>query len=274
MVEGLNNVGYGLKENRLIISHNFRRYYVSESWKSSKLGGEGSMKTIKSYLAVDLQYKEMVNEYTYTDGIASIIFYALFMGVYYIMGVIYNTKNIYLGNQINITLAALCIIYVLFRGHKLSSIGFSKKNFGKSFIMGLITGGIVLLIQLLPGVMAGRQFNSVSKLISNFIYFLISIGLTEEIIFRGFIQTRIYGIVKKPIMAILLTAFMFMFMHIPFQMGVAHMGFFEYMSNNFISLIITFGWHFVFNFMYSKYNSIAGPTVFHAIMNWSNYLFL
>lgn len=237
-------------------------------------GIESSMKPIKSYLSIDSQYKEMVSKYTNIDGIASIIFYVLLMGVYYIMGVIYDTKNIYLGNQINIILSVICIIYVLFRGQKLSSIGFNKKNFGKSLIMGLVAGGIVLIIQLLPGVMSGRQFNPVSKLMPSFIYYLIIIGLTEEIIFRGFIQTRVYGIVKKPIRAVLLTAFMFMIMHIPFQMGAAHMGFFEYISNNFITLIFTFGWHVIFNFMYSKYNSIVAPTVFHAIMNWSNYLFL
>lgn len=235
---------------------------------------ESSMKPIKSYFKTDSQYKEMASKYTHIDGIASIIFYVLLMGVYYFMGVIFDTKNLYLGNQINIILSVICIIYVLFRGHKLSSIGFSKKNLGKSLIMGLVAGGIILLIQLLPGVMSGRQFNPVSKLMSDFMYYLIIIGLTEEIIFRGFIQTRIYGIVKKPIKAILLTAFMFMIMHIPFQMGAAHMGFFEYIANNFITLIFTFGWHLVFNFMYSKYNSIVGPTVFHAIMNWSNYLFL
>lgn len=232
------------------------------------------MKSIKSFFETDSLYKEMVSKYTHVDGIASIIFYALLMGVYYIMGVIYDTKNIYLGNQINIILSVICIIYVLARSHKLSSIGFSKRNFDKSLIMGLVAGGIILIIQLLLGVIAGRQFSPVSKLMTKFIYFLITIGLTEEIIFRGLIQTRIYGIVKKPKTAILLTAFMFMSMHIPFQMGAAHMGFFEYIFNNFITLIFTFGWHLVFNFMYSKYNSIVGPTIFHAIMNWSNYLFL
>ncbi len=112
------------------------------------------MKTIKSYLTIDLQYKEMVSKYTYIDGIVSIILYTLIMGVYYIMGVIYDTKNLYLGNQINIILSIICIAYVLFRGHKMCSIGFSKKNFGKSLFMGLVAGGIILLIQLLSGVIA------------------------------------------------------------------------------------------------------------------------
>jgi uncharacterized protein len=64
-----------------------------------------------------------------------------------------------------------------------------------------------------------------------------------------------------------------MSMHIPFQMGVSHMNFLSYISNNFITLIFTFGWHIVFNFMYAKYNSIAAPTIFHTIMDWSNDLF-
>jgi hypothetical protein len=67
---------------------------------------------------------------------------------------------------------------------------------------------------------------------------------------------------------------MFMSMHIPFQMGVANVDIITYVSTNIITLVFVFFWHLVFNFGYAKYNAIAGPTIFHGIMDWSNYLFM
>jgi len=33
-------------------------------------------------------------------------------------------------------------------------------------------------------------------------------------------------------------------------------------------LLIWFGWHVVINIMYSKYNSLAGPVIFHFFVNF------
>jgi len=102
----------------------------------------------------------------------------------------------------------------------------------------------------------------------------ISSSLTHLVGLMGFIQTRIYGIIKNSFWAIFLVAFMFMFMHIPFQMAIAHMDFFTFVPSNYITLIFQFSWNIIFNVMYAKYNSIVAPTLFHTIMNWSNYLFV
>lgn len=232
------------------------------------------MKAIKGFFEIDERYKLTVNNYARIDGAFAIIAYLLMMFVYYIIGGVYAQKSLNLANQVNLLLAVLCVIYILVRNQTMESIGFGKRNLIKSIKLGIIFGLTIFLINLIPGIFSGRQFNSISKLGSSFVYYFIIIGLVEEIFFRGFIQTRIYGLCKKPIMAISITAFMFMSMHIPFQMGLAQMDLLTYVSNNFVTLIFTFGWHIVFNFMYAKYNSIAAPLIFHTIMNWSNYLFV
>jgi len=232
------------------------------------------MKAIKDFIKMDENYQSTVSTFTRIDGIFAIISYIILMGIYYIMGVIYEEKSIYLGIQVNLLLAVICVIFTLFRKQTLESIGFGKRNISKSIIFGIKFSVIIVAIQLVSGITSGLHFNCFSKLTSQFFYYFIIIALVEEIIFRGFIQTRIYGLIKKPQVAILITAFMFMSMHIPFQMGVSHMNFLAYISNNFITLLFTFGWHIVFNFMYAKYNSIAAPTIFHTIMDWSNELFL
>lgn len=232
------------------------------------------MKAIKKFFEIDAKYKSTINTYERVDGLCAVISYVLVMAVYYAMGVIYAEKNLYLGYQINFLLVVGCIACTLLRRQTMESIGFGKRNIIKSILLGMITGIIVLLINLIPGLISGRQFNTISKLGSLFFYYFIIIALVEEVIFRGFIQTRIYGIVKRPLAAILLTALMFMTIHIPFQMGAAHMDFITYLSNNFVTLIFTFIWHIILNFLYSKYNSIAAPMIFHTLMDWSNYLFI
>ncbi|HHX60092.1 MAG TPA: CPBP family intramembrane metalloprotease [Epulopiscium sp.] len=232
------------------------------------------MKGVKCFFETDERYKLTVNSYVRIDGVFAVIAYLLVMVVYYIIGKIYANNSFNLGSQVNVLLAVVCIIYILIRKQTMESIGFGKRNIIKSIKLGIIAAFIIFLVNLIPGIVGGRQLNSISKLGSKFLYYFIIIALVEEIVFRGFIQTRIYGICKKPIIGILITAFMFMSIHIPFQMGKSHMDFLTYLLNNFATLIFTFGWHVIFNFMYVKYNSIAAPLIFHTIMNWSNYLFI
>ncbi|WP_083879838.1 CPBP family intramembrane glutamic endopeptidase [Desulfitobacterium dichloroeliminans] len=103
---------------------------------------------------------------------------------------------------------------------------------------------------------------------------MLVISLVEEIIFRGYIQTRLYGLIKRPLFAIILGGILFMLMHIPFQIGYAKMGLFAYIQVNYITLMFTFIWHVVFDFLYRKYNTIYASTIFHGLMDWANYLFI
>jgi membrane protease YdiL (CAAX protease family) len=231
------------------------------------------MNFIKAIFTTDKKYKDTLEKYSYNDGIAAIVFYVLVMVLYYVMGVLFDKKNLYLGYEVNFFLAILCILFVLIRKQPIKTIGFGKKNLSKSLILGMIISAVLLIINLISGVSGGYRLNTTTKLILNFGYYFFVIALVEEIIFRGFIQTRIYGIIRKPFFAVMVTAFMFMVYHVPFQMGAAHMGFWEYVLNNHVTLLFTFLWHIVFNFLYVKYNSIAAPTVFHAVMDWCSVLF-
>lgn len=226
------------------------------------------------FLEINATYKGMIGTYNKKDAIWAFGVYILVMISYYIMGVLYSDKNVYLGYQINVALAVICVIIVLIRKQKLKSIGFDKIEIKKSFVFGIVLALFIFLVDFIPGYLAGYEMLPLAKLFSNFLYYFFIIALVEEIVFRGFIQTRIYGIIKNPILSILVTAFLFMTMHIPFQMGAAHVGVITYISTYFISLFITFLWHIVFNFMYAKYNSIAAPTIFHAVLDWANYLFI
>lgn len=232
------------------------------------------MDFILAFFRTDEEYKDTLKKYECKDGVLAIVSYILVMVLYYVMGVLYAKRNLYIGYQVNFFLAIFYILCVLIRKQPIKTIGLGKKNLFKSLILGLSLSAVLLIINLISGISGGYQFNTVSKLVLKFGYFFFVIALVEEIIFRGFIQTRIYGIIKNPVFAVMVTAFMFMTIHIPYKMGVANMELLDFIVNNHITLLCTFLWHIVFNFLYSKYNSIVAPTVFHAIMDWCNVIFI
>ena len=104
------------------------------------------------------------------------------------------------------------------------------------------------------------------KAIYNVFYYFVVIGLAEEIIFRGYIQTRIYGLIKKDVPAIAMTGVLFYAMHLPYQMPV------NGMQLSLINFAIMFALHIVMNFLHRKYNSLAAPMVFHGLLDWGGAL--
>lgn len=222
---------------------------------------------IKKFFSPNDTYKEMISHYTKTDGILAITIYVLLMFIYYFMGVLVIRKQIYLGIPVNLLLIIACMILVLVRKQKLSSIGFTLKNIGKSLLTGTVLGIIFsFFMNVLPNILAGGKIISVNQAIYNIFYYFIIISLTEEVIFRGYIQTRLYGLIKNDNQAVLLTGFLFYTFHLPFQMPV------NGMQMNLINMAVMVFLHFVINSVYRKYNSLAGATVFHGLLDWGGNL--
>lgn len=223
----------------------------------------------------DASYLENIKNYNKKDTLTAFGVWLIVMIVYFAMGQLYALKGIYLGTPVNFVLAGLCTGIILLKKEKLSGIGFSRKNAGKSFLLGLVLGVIFVLgNNVILAVITHGKFDSLLNILVKLAYYLFVISFTEEIIFRGFIQPRVYGIFKNSVAAIFAGAIMFMLIHIPFQMGYAHMSLFSYVAGNWITLLFTFFWHIVFNYLYRKYNSIYAPAIFHGLMDWGNYLFI
>jgi membrane protease YdiL (CAAX protease family) len=90
----------------------------------------------------------------------------------------------------------------------------------------------------------------------------------EELAFRGYIGTRLYGCFKNKLFAISITGLLFTFMHLPFQMLMADTTMLGYIASNWANLIFIFLLHFVFQALYAKHNSIIAPTLFHFIWDY------
>jgi len=222
---------------------------------------------IKGFFATDAAYKEMRSRYTAVDGLLAIGLWMLVMGLYYAIGVVAVRKHIVLGIPANFLLMGVCLLLVLGRGQKLASIGVTGKKLGKSLLLGAVAGVVLsFLMNVLPNLIAGGKVIPVGKAIYNVFYYFVVIGLAEEIIFRGYIQTRIYGLIKKDVPAIAMTGVLFYAMHLPYQMPV------NGMQLSLVNFAIMFALHIVMNFLHRKYNSLAAPTVFHGLLDWGGAL--
>jgi len=230
---------------------------------------------IKRFFQIDDTYKENITKYTTVDGIIAVIYYLIFMITYYSMGRVYAEKQIYLGITCNIGLAILCILIVLIRKQKIGTLGLTFKKMKQAIILGIVLGVLIVLINnVIPAISSGCQFNQITKILHDIFYYFIIIAFVEEIAFRGFIQTRIYGLIKNDMIAIIVVSLMFSFMHIPFQMALTGANIPSFISSNVTWLILLFLWHIIFNFLHRKYNCIITNTIFHGFMDLGNNLFV
>jgi len=230
---------------------------------------------VKEFFAADQNYREDLLQYSKIDAGIAFIFYAVYMGAYYWMGRLYAEQQIYRGVSCNLLLAFVCLLLVLARKHKLNTVGLTGYKLKKAVVAGSLFGiAVILFGHILPRVVLGKALILNSRFLYQVFYYFIVIGFTEELIFRGYIQTRLYGMIQNDFAAIAVGSVMFSLMHIPFQMGMANMQFFEFISNNVTWLLLLLGWHIVFNFLYRKYSSILTGTLFHGFLDLGNSLFL
>ncbi len=232
------------------------------------------MSRLVQFFKTDAAYKQEVSRYKPADGILALAVFVLLMVLYYVMGVLQAGAGIYLGVPMNLFFIALCILLVIIRKDGLTSLGFKQKNAGKSALAGLALGAAAIAVNAAVGLGGGGALAPFGVIASKFFYFLIVIALSEEIVFRGYIQTRLFGLIRNNAAATIAAGVLFTLMHIPYQMGAAGLDLAAFCRENWWWFLTLMAWHLVFTYLYRRFNSILAPTVFHALMDWSNILFV
>ena len=218
----------------------------------------------------------MALDYNTKDSLIAIGLYILVVFTYLGLGIVHNERGLYLGIPVNIFLIIICIVFVFIRRQKLSSVGLTIKNLKKSLLLGLVTGIFFSLLNIIPALLAGGRWKlGFGQLIYYIFYYFVIVSFQEEILFRGYIQTRLYGWIKSDTVSVVLCGVLFALMHVPFQLYNRSDGnLIVFLSNNFTWLLMTFTWHLVFNYLYRKYNSLIAPVICHGIMNLSSMFFV
>ncbi len=222
------------------------------------------------------QYKEEVAKYTKKDALIALCLWIFMVAAYSAFYLLGQSNEMSFGVNIvfHLVLTAVCIATVLLKKEKLSSIGFRRGTILPSLGIGLVFGilAIILYNGVLAGVIFGRTLRPFASLAIQLLYFIITIALTEEVVFRGYIQTRLYGLFKSDVSATLVGALLFMLIHVPSRLISGALEIPLYYT--LIGLGSNFLFHIVFNCLYIRHNAIFGAVVFHALSNWASFMFV
>jgi membrane protease YdiL (CAAX protease family) len=222
---------------------------------------------------VDTKYTAAASSYTKKDAVIAIIVWVGVMVLYAAGGVLANYFGQIIGTALNLLIGAVCVTIVLVKKQGLSSIGLVGGKIGSSLIAGLLLGIVPLVTShsLLAALIYGWELEPIEFIVARFFYYLIVVALLEEIIFRGYIQTRLYGLFHTNTAAIMVGGVMFMLMHIPYMIITRGLDFITLLFM--INLAYTFLFHIATTLLYGKFNTLYGVVLFHAIADWSSDIF-
>lgn len=243
---------------------------------------------IKNKAAFSVRFED--NKFDRKDGVMAIV-YALYIMVYiFFVGWLmfftpfYSGLSSYFPDKrlykfifyIFISLFELLpvFIYLKLRKQSLGSIGFSKENNVKSVLLGVLFSTPFIAPNIIEAAQRGMRIIDTSSLVFLFFYYLLEIALVEEIACRGFIQTRIQGLIKQKWLSILVVGFWFSAMHIPFQMLKANMPFAQFVARDAVHLATTFVLHIYFVYIYTRHNNITAAVVTHTLTDFIPDIFI
>lgn len=218
-------------------------------------------------LRINKDYKKNIESYTKKDGVFALILFFIMIISYAILGYIYKVdfvhKNIMLvGCIFNFLITIITILFVKFNKQKLDSIGLTKGKWIISIIIGILLGAFYFYNNFASRLADGYHLPSMGKIIFTTIYFFL-VALCEEVVFRGYIGTRINGLVKNRLVTVLITGLLFVVMHYPYRMIAYNMSLYDITIKNIGWIINLLVFHVVMNFIYSRTNSLHGSIIPH-----------
>ncbi len=158
-------------------------------------------------------------------------------------------------------------VIVKLRKQSFQTVGVTKKNIRLSLAVGFIASVPTIIINILSAVeeWSPGRFLSYNALFA-FIYYLPA-GLGEELMFRGFLQTRCtiwIGAVKGLILASTIMAFV----HLPQRIFVVGLEPLDAVAS--ASSLLPFS--FLMGFSMLRTNNILRPSILHTVADWISVL--
>lgn len=212
------------------------------------------------------KYNDNLREYSKKDGVLALILFVIVVVMYSVLGLLYKNNNFIkeniriVGIVFDTILIIITIMFVKTNKQKIDTIGF-KGRWMLSIILGGILGLFYLYCNCLSHLIEGEKLISINKILFLAIYFLF-VSVSEEIIFRGYIGTRLNGLIKNKYVTLVLTGILFVVMHFPYRMIAANISLCDFDIGWLINLFI---FHLVMSFIYMKTNSIFGSIIPHWI---------
>ena len=221
---------------------------------------------------MNVQYKQEIAKYGKKDGIIALVYFLYWVVIQYVSLILVGDVFILpFGSIARLAVSwfiwlAPMFVYVLVKERSLASIGFHRRNFGRALLVGLAFSALALSLRegLLPGLVLGWEFHPLNTFLYFFLFTLLAASV-EDIAFMGFIQPRLYGLIRKDILAVLAGAFLFGFIHVTGEMiyfGPAHiMVTFSFRMYQWMVFFI------IWNLIFRKYFSLFPVIMLHTAAN-------
>lgn len=226
------------------------------------------VKFIKSIFEVPDSYRNLVNSFGKADAFMAIVLFLLYCIDMALSGILVNyvsaNQITYIGGLTNLAFVGIVLFTLKIRKQGLYTIGLRKGNIKLSLIMGITLSVILFFCNCLSNIWFEKQSFIPVKEIMIYILYFFTVGLVEEVMFRGYIETRLHGYTKRIYLDVLLTGILFLLMHFPFRMVAYHMSFLDLVTNvrYMMDLFIT---HLILSFIRMKSDSLYGAILPHWI---------
>lgn len=224
-------------------------------------------------LKIPDSYKDKIKKYSIADFLIALLLFGLYCIAMAISGLIVqrvsNFEITVIGGIINIVSVSVVFTILLIRKQELDTIGLKSGNIRLSLLLGSVLSIFLFFCNCLSNIIfEGQKLVSADKIALNICYYF-TVSLCEEIMFRGYIGTRLCGVIRNIYMTTIITGILFVLMHFPFRMIAYQMSFAELITNYgyMIDLFVT---HLLLSFIRIKTDSLYGAILPHWISNLSH----
>ena len=217
---------------------------------------------------MNLKFNQEVSKHGKKDAVIALCFFVFMLLSSLVPGIIMRASGV--GFQLDhlslliffaVNLAvALAIILIKYKN--IASIGLGKKKIGSALRLGFAFSLIPIAISVALGLINGWGANPLGSVVLILLMFLFY-AACEDIIFIGFIQTRLYGLFKTDKVAIFVGGALFTLIHIPIRLVANGFSVVEFMTIPF--------WFFMYVVMVSLFKrhfSLFAVTIFHTSHNF------
>ncbi|MEG0593134.1 MAG: CPBP family intramembrane glutamic endopeptidase [Coprobacillus sp.] len=219
-------------------------------------------------LQANRDFNDEIIKYQRIDSVLAVVLFVAMCLLYGLIAMlesnysIIKENSILFGSGLNLLMIFMTILFLKIRKQSMSSIGIGNGNWKQSCLIGIVIATFLFYSNCLSHVLDGSNLVAVSEIVKFVIYYF-TVALCEEIVFRGYISTRLYGIIKNQYLVIVISGLLFIIMHFPYRMiayGMTISGLTIYNMGWILDLFIT---HTVLSFIYLKTNSLYGSIISH-----------
>jgi membrane protease YdiL (CAAX protease family) len=222
------------------------------------------------------RYKEEVAKYGKKDAIIALC-YIVFLSI--ALPLVFGTlspwmRSLPITGELRITILSFlflvpCFAAILIKRQGFSSIGIHTKNLLPALCLGIVFSTFSLVFTyrgILPGLLTGEQFQTFGILMALLFSTVIN-AAWEDIAITGYVQTRLYGLIKNDVLCVLVGGLLFAWIHIPPRIYFHGLSAFD--AYLLVEVVGWIGMHVIFNWVFRRYFSIFPVILLHTFINFA-----